>query len=216
MQCCGCATCGRGWKTRAPCQRPVISGGNQHACKDQPLVTKMKTSNNGSFFLFVCVMVVIGVFGTYWENSPQKRRRDEESRRQFMRNDSIRRAEEAVAIQEARVASSIEQARVEVLMQLRDPESARFGRMWVANSDEGQTVCGSVNARNGFGGYSGSTEFYVRGEGNVMIRSGSNREYFDKRFAALCSLAYGSRRSSPQIFMDSLAASSKSQSTQRP
>jgi hypothetical protein len=52
---------------------------------------------------------------------------------------------------------SIHQA---VREKLKDPESARFGRI-VAGKDTKDiiSVCGLVNARNGFGGYTGETPF---------------------------------------------------------
>lgn len=45
---------------------------------------------------------------------------------------------------------------------LRDPDSARFSQVWtVKAAPSGLTVCGYVNARNGFNGYSGPQRFYV-------------------------------------------------------
>jgi hypothetical protein len=48
-------------------------------------------------------------------------------------------------------------ARRAVLAGLRDPESARFAN--VAVNGRG-IVCGTINARNGFGGYTGAAGFY--------------------------------------------------------
>lgn len=48
------------------------------------------------------------------------------------------------------------QARAAVTSQLRDPESARFGPL---TRGRGGAVCGTVNARNGFGGYTGAAPF---------------------------------------------------------
>ncbi len=43
---------------------------------------------------------------------------------------------------------------------LKDPESARFGKMWAARDTEGVvTVCGLVNAKNSYGGYTGMSPF---------------------------------------------------------
>lgn len=47
-----------------------------------------------------------------------------------------------------------------VLKSLKDPESARFGEIAAARTPDGAIyVCGFVNARNSFGGYSGSSPF---------------------------------------------------------
>lgn len=46
---------------------------------------------------------------------------------------------------------------------LKDPESAKFGKFSI--SDDGTAACGSVNAKNAFGGYTGERFFmYDRGE----------------------------------------------------
>jgi hypothetical protein len=46
-------------------------------------------------------------------------------------------------------------AKKAVSTQLKDPMSAQFGQM-VRNAD---SVCGTINAKNGFGGYVGSAPF---------------------------------------------------------
>ena len=51
----------------------------------------------------------------------------------------------------------IEQA---VRLQLKDPESARFGDFTAGLSSEGVTVCGIVNAKNSLGGYTGGVRFF--------------------------------------------------------
>jgi len=41
---------------------------------------------------------------------------------------------------------------------LKDPDSARFGRIFQGRGIVGMiTVCGEVNAKNGYGGYTGMT-----------------------------------------------------------
>ena len=43
-----------------------------------------------------------------------------------------------------------------VLRDLKDPESAKFGRTKLANVEDGiEFVCGFVNAKNSYGGYAG-------------------------------------------------------------
>lgn len=47
---------------------------------------------------------------------------------------------------------------------LKDPESARFGEVMVATQDSANIhVCGTVNAKNSYGGYGGSKIFYAAG-----------------------------------------------------
>lgn len=50
-----------------------------------------------------------------------------------------------------------------VKRQLRDPESADFRDVIVVHKGSDVTVCGSVNAKNGFGGFSGYSDFLVIG-----------------------------------------------------
>ena len=43
---------------------------------------------------------------------------------------------------------------------MKDPESARFGPYWAAQKPDGTTiVCGYVNGRNSFGGYTGDKPY---------------------------------------------------------
>lgn len=51
-------------------------------------------------------------------------------------------------------------AKARVSAQLKDPASAEFKDV----DQAGDRVCGEVNARNSFGGYTGFVPFYVRGE----------------------------------------------------
>lgn len=60
---------------------------------------------------------------------------------------------------------------------MRDPSSATFGNVFYADK-AGETVCGYVNGKNGFGGYTGMKEFVVIVEpgtkqGAITINDGS-------------------------------------------
>ena len=83
--------------------------------------------------------------------------------------------------QEARsIASGIEyNAKQAVKAQLRDPASAQFGDIHVVEKNGIRAACGTVNARNGFGGYTGHTQFVAVGGGQIaMLRtSGNDREF---------------------------------------
>lgn len=50
-------------------------------------------------------------------------------------------------------------AQEEVRGRLRDPSSAEFSDMRVVRKGEATVVCGTVNARNGFGGMAGPQRF---------------------------------------------------------
>lgn len=55
---------------------------------------------------------------------------------------------------------AFEGAKTLVMLELRDPASAVFtGLRYRAPAKYGETVCGYVNARNGFGGYVGAVRF---------------------------------------------------------
>jgi hypothetical protein len=53
-----------------------------------------------------------------------------------------------------------------VRSRLRDPASAQFSIIRVS----GSTVCGTVNSKNGFGGYAGAEGFVVSG-GDLYLQS---------------------------------------------
>lgn len=74
-----------------------------------------------------------------------------------------------------RVAASDEQksfAQEKVAYSLKDPSSAQFRSLYALSRGMGDdTVCGEVNAKNGYGGYVGFRMFYVRNDGNIQIES---------------------------------------------
>lgn len=47
---------------------------------------------------------------------------------------------------------------------LRDPDSAKFDRDYVSYKSGAPVVCGTVNAKNGFGGYSGAERYIGMGD----------------------------------------------------
>ncbi|UPK40782.1 hypothetical protein IVB18_50075 (plasmid) [Bradyrhizobium sp. 186] len=55
---------------------------------------------------------------------------------------------------------SFPKARRAIVRMLKDPDAARFGRIFEGRGVIGRaTICGEVNAKNGFGGYTGMTPF---------------------------------------------------------
>lgn len=81
--------------------------------------------------------------------------------------------------------------------QLRDPDSARFGEMWAHNDRKfaGKpvtAVCGSVNAKNGYGGYTGDRNFvFVEKPLIVLIDNDINNSAFVRAWNALCAGKHG-------------------------
>lgn len=59
------------------------------------------------------------------------------------------------------IATYRRNAKDAVKASLKDPDSAQFSSMTIFKNAGGITVCGLVNAKNGFGGYSGRTPFIV-------------------------------------------------------
>ena len=53
----------------------------------------------------------------------------------------------------------IDQAEASVRAKLRDPASAIFSEERIVGTGPDRRVCGFVNAKNGFGGYSGNQRF---------------------------------------------------------
>lgn len=57
---------------------------------------------------------------------------------------------------------AVRQAEAAVSATLKDPDSAKFSDVEAHPHPDGKiTVCGVVNARNGFGGYAGPSHFVV-------------------------------------------------------
>lgn len=78
-------------------------------------------------------------------------------------------AAQAEFVQERRQETAVAAARAVVLSALKDPASATFGPEIVRKvGDTGMAVCGSVNARNSFGGYAGAQQYVVHPGGLVL------------------------------------------------
>ncbi len=54
---------------------------------------------------------------------------------------------------------SQDMVRSTIIKMLKDPESAKFGELAAVKYPNGVIVCGSVNAKNSFGGYAGASPF---------------------------------------------------------
>lgn len=79
-------------------------------------------------------------------------------------------------------------ARAAVESVLKDPDSAQFGDLIVRDTAQGKVVCGTVNAKNGFGGFTGHEPFFVL-NGNVAMNSNIPGGMFMSLFNKLCSVS---------------------------
>ncbi len=93
--------------------------------------------------------------------------------------DARARSETAEALQRAQAIAMVRRA-------LRDADSARFGRVLAyEEARNGFHYCGAVNARNGFGGYTGEQAFIAIPPAIVMIDDGSRS--FRTTWREICS-----------------------------
>jgi hypothetical protein len=83
------------------------------------------------------------------------------------------------------VAYSLSRSRDAVLRQLRDPASAQFRNVAVVRAKQGLSwaFCGEVNAKNGFGGYTGFVPFYTVAESAYVL---GNDRIFERMFKLYC------------------------------
>lgn len=66
---------------------------------------------------------------------------------------------------------------------LKDPESAEFRNEFVGAKG---VPCGEVNAKNGFGGYTGFKRFVSAGKEATFIETADNAKEFDNLWKELC------------------------------
>lgn len=69
---------------------------------------------------------------------------------------------------------------------LRDPESAEFENVRFFSGGKAPAVCGEVNAKNGFGGYTGSQRFIASGEEIAFLEGDVGAAEFDEAWKGLC------------------------------
>ncbi|WP_243077748.1 hypothetical protein [Pantoea sp. MQR6] len=78
---------------------------------------------------------------------------------------------------------------------LKDPDSAKFESFFRESSDGEGYVCGTINAKNSYGGYTGRSNFYVyikvvdkkiKEHGPVII-AGEKDKVANERFRLFCS-----------------------------
>ena len=65
-------------------------------------------------------------------------------------------------------------AKSKIVIQLKDPESVRFGEIWAMDGTNGKrSICGYVNAKNSYGGYTGMKVFNISNDNVLVEGSGS-------------------------------------------
>ena len=73
---------------------------------------------------------------------------------------------------------------------LKDPESARFSSLVLSESETAEktlALCGLVNAKNSYGGYTGNTGFVINTAGLVVIESSEPAGAFRSIWPVWCS-----------------------------
>ncbi|EPZ7023491.1 hypothetical protein ACUNEO_20635 [Serratia sp. IR-2025] len=89
--------------------------------------------------------------------------------------------------------SLVEIGQSAVLKNLKDPDSAKFGYSY--QGKDKFTLCGTVNAKNGYGGYTGETRFiYSLEKGSLTFDDGNSE--FSESWLNMCD------RAKPKILMN--------------
>lgn len=74
--------------------------------------------------------------------------------------------------EDAKKASYIALNQERIKVRLKDPESAQFRNVFVSNtsyiSDDTPVICGEINAKNSFGGYTGFERFVSHGSVQLL------------------------------------------------
>ncbi len=97
-------------------------------------------------------------------------------------NNAAAAARSNIDAEDSRLRSDAKEA---VRANLRDPGSAEFRDVVVVRKPGSIAVCGEVNARNGFGGYTGFTQFMAR-DAKAALRSGPSDAAFVTRWNRAC------------------------------
>jgi len=90
-----------------------------------------------------------------------------------------------------------QRAKTEVSTALKDPDSAKFRNLKFVDSmglgeegvDIGVAICGEINGKNSYGGYSGFVPFLYHGKGLSMIYNEDDEidaEYFRNTYEDKC------------------------------
>jgi hypothetical protein len=92
-------------------------------------------------------------------------------------------ANQAIAIQERR-AAAVHQYEHDAAQSMRDPDSAKFVDSYLTTQHGRDLMCGEVNGRNAFGGYTGRQPyFYVIDTKELVL---GHNQYFANAVAGMC------------------------------
>jgi hypothetical protein len=69
--------------------------------------------------------------------------------------------------------------------QMKDPDTVKFRGLFMTSNQTSEVVCGSINAKNSYGGYVGFKPFYVEFAEDKPIGSGTP-PFADSRVNAVC------------------------------
>lgn len=84
-------------------------------------------------------------------------------------------------------ASEIDTAKDAVAERLRDPSSAQFRNVKAGQANNGlNTVCGEVNAKNGYGGYAGYQRFITNSDGKFVYLESQGHSNFSIMWITDC------------------------------
>lgn len=82
------------------------------------------------------------------------------------------RVEQLEQLRDGRKIDVVLRGKVAVKRRLRDPDSAKFDHLALGTDATGaEAACGTVNSKNGFGGYSGALAFVVPASGAALLES---------------------------------------------
>ena len=84
-----------------------------------------------------------------------------------------------VKAQEEALKAKMNRYQQQLLNKLLDPSSAQFKNLRLVNGGNGEALCGEVNSKNSFGGYTGYSSFAVTERpysdgANIAIESGGD------------------------------------------
>jgi hypothetical protein len=92
------------------------------------------------------------------------------------------------------IASNVAKAKADLTKNYKDPVSAQFSNLTLRESDTEISLCGSVNAKNSYGGYVGVKKFYVNWQKITPSRvqtwhGGENEKYLNSEYPSVREIA---------------------------
>jgi hypothetical protein len=90
--------------------------------------------------------------------------------------------------QECRAKATADKLRQYVRDNLKDPGSALFEgeRLYASDDPPALALCGRVNAKNSFGGYTGATDFVATNHGVLRLANATDAPAFLAAWSAFC------------------------------